>query len=120
MRTTAARLSRLAPELPATNLCASIEYYVECLGFSLAVQMKDYAIVERDGVAIHIFEDARQEHSAVGVHLFTPDIDDLSAEFEGRGAKIVQPIETKPWGNREFRVMDACGNLLKFTEPVAE
>lgn len=39
MQTTAARLSRLAPELPATDIRASIQYYMERLGFSLAMQM---------------------------------------------------------------------------------
>jgi uncharacterized glyoxalase superfamily protein PhnB len=120
MQTTAARLSRLAPELPAADILASIQYYVERLGFSLAMQMEGYAIVERDGVAIHLFNDAGQEHSPVGVHIFTPELDELSVEFEARGAKIVQRIEVKPWGNREFRLVDVCGNELKFTEPVAK
>lgn len=120
MQTTTARLSRIAPELPAANLRASIEYYVERLGFSLAVEMDGYAIVERDGVAIHLFADERREHTSTGVHLFTPDLDELFAEFEDRGAKIAQPIERKPWGNREFRVKDEFGNELKFTEPTAE
>ena len=62
MQTTAARLLRLAPELPAADMRASIQYYVERLGFSLAMHMEGYAIVERDGVAIHLFDDAGQEN----------------------------------------------------------
>jgi predicted enzyme related to lactoylglutathione lyase len=120
MQTTAARLSRLAPELPAADLRASIEYYVERLGFSLSMQMDGYSIVERDGVAIHLFADGGRGHSPVGVHIFTPELDRLSAELEARGAKIIQPIEMKPWGNREFRVVDVFGNELKLTEPAAE
>ena len=120
MQTTAARLSRLAPELPAADMRASIQYYVERLGFSLAMQMEGYAIVERDGVAIHLFDDAGRERSPVGVHIFSPELDELSAEFERRGAKIVQGIEVKSWGNREFRLVDVCGNELKFTEPEAK
>ena len=119
MQTSTARLSRLAPELPAADMRTSIRYYVERLGFSLALQMEGYAIVERDGVAIHLFDDANQEHTPVGVHIFTPDLDELFGEFDARGAKIVQPIEVKIWGNREFRLLDACGNELKFTEPLA-
>jgi uncharacterized glyoxalase superfamily protein PhnB len=120
VQTAAAKLSRIAPELPAGGLSASIEYYVQRLGFSLAVEMEGYAIVERDGVAIHLFEDAGRKHSAAGIHLFTPDLEELFAEFEAHGAKIVQPIERKPWGNREFRVKDEFGNELKFTEPVEQ
>jgi len=120
MQTTSARLSRIAPELQASDLRASIEYYVERLGFSLAMEMQDYAIVERDGIAIHLFDDAERKHSPAAIHIFTPDIDELFAELEARGATITQPIERKPWGNREFRVKDEFGNELKFTEPVEE
>ena len=48
-------LSRIAPELPVSDLRGSLEYYEKKLGFEIAMQMPagDYAIVERDGVAIH-------------------------------------------------------------------
>src|SRR5579863_3803307 len=101
MRTAAARISRVAPELPAADLHTSIEYDVQRLGFSLAMKMENYAIVERDSVAIHLFCDAERRHSPVRIHIFTPEFDELFREFEARGAKIVQPIEIKPWGNRE-------------------
>jgi len=120
MQTTVAKLSRIAPELPATDLRASTQYYVERMGFTLAVEMQDYAIVERDGVAIHLFQDAAREQTPVGIHIFTHDLEELFAEFEAGGAKITQPIEQKPWGNREFRVKDEFGNELKFTEPANE
>jgi uncharacterized glyoxalase superfamily protein PhnB len=120
METTVAKLSRIAPELPVPDLRASIEYYVERLGFDLAVQMEGYAILERDGVAIRLFADAERQHSAVAIHIFTADLDELFRELEAREAEIVQPIQTKPWGNREFRVVDPGGNQLKFTEPLAE
>jgi len=120
MQTAAAKLSRVAPELPVTDLRASIEYYVQRLGFSLAMKMEDYAVLERDGVAIHLFGDAERKHSPVGLHIFTPELDEIFQEFQTREAKIVQPIEIKPWGNREFRIIDECGNELKFTEPLSE
>lgn len=120
MDTTAARLSRLAPELPATDLHASIEYYVKRLGFSLAMQMEGYAIIERGDVTIHLFDDAARKHSPVGIHIFTPELNELFAEFNAHGVKFAQTIEVKPWGNREFRAVDMYGNVLKFTEAVAQ
>jgi uncharacterized glyoxalase superfamily protein PhnB len=71
-------------------------------------------------VAIHLFADAERKQTPVGIHIFTPDLDELFAELEARGEKIVQPIEHKPWGNREFRVEDEFGNELKLTEPAGE
>lgn len=115
------KLARIAPELPASNLESALNYYEQKLGFEVALKMPQngYAIVERDGVAIHLFVDGKLG-SGVGVHIFTPDLEQLFAELEQSGAEITQAIERKPWGNREFRVRDECGNELKFTEPLAD
>ncbi len=114
-----ANLSRIAPELPASNLEESIGYYQKQLGFQLVTQMSDYAIVERDNVAIHLFQDDARKHTPVGIHIFTHDLDALREELEARGAHLSQGIQRKPWGNRDFRVKDVFGNELKFTEPLS-
>jgi uncharacterized glyoxalase superfamily protein PhnB len=116
-----ARLARIAPELPAANLHAALLFY-EKLGFSLASQttQRDYAIVERDGVALHLFEDKLHRSAPMGIHVFTPDLAELYEEFADRGLHFTQKIERKPWGNRDFRLKDDFGNELKFTEPVTD
>lgn len=116
------KLTRIAPELPVSNLREAAEYYVQKLGFHIAMEMPsgDYAIVERDGIAIHLFEDDAGSHSPGGVHIFTPDLDELHAELSQRGVRLSQGIERKPWGNRDFRITDTSGNEIKFTEPMGE
>jgi uncharacterized glyoxalase superfamily protein PhnB len=118
-RSRMARLSRIAPELPVADVAAAIEFYEQKLGFRAVMQMPDgeYAIVERDGVAIHLFQDTTRTRSPVGLHIFTEQLDELEAEFRGRGARLSQQIMRKPWGNRDFRVSDDWGNEIKFTEP---
>jgi len=117
-----AKLSRIAPELPVADLNTSIEYYEQKLGFHLVAQMPagDYAIVERDDVAIHLFKNDAGHCSPVGIHIFTEGLDALHAELQRRGARVSQGIERKPWGNRDFRVNDDAGNKLKFTEPLSD
>jgi uncharacterized glyoxalase superfamily protein PhnB len=116
-----ARLARIAPELPESNLPAAIAFY-EKLGFSLASQTvpRDYAIVERDSIALHLFEDKLHRSAPMGVHVFTPDLAELYEEFADRGIRFTQKIERKPWGNRDFRLKDDFGNELKFTEPLTD
>jgi uncharacterized glyoxalase superfamily protein PhnB len=116
-----AQLQRIAPELPAANLPAAITFY-ERLGFSVASQMPqgDYAIVQRDGIALHLFEDKQHRSAPMAVHIFTRDLHELFEEFTDGGVNIAQKIERKPWGNREFRIKDEFGNDLKFTEPGAD
>jgi uncharacterized glyoxalase superfamily protein PhnB len=112
------RLSRVAPELPVSNLKESIEYYKRKLGFRVAMKMPDgnYAIVERDDVAIHLFQDNSRSSCPAGIHIFTEDLEALLAELQERGAHVSQGIVRKPWGNRDFRVHDDSGNEIKFTE----
>jgi uncharacterized glyoxalase superfamily protein PhnB len=116
------KLLRIAPELPASNLGAAIEHYEQKLGFRVAMQMPDgdYAIVERDDIAIHLFQDDKRSHSPVGIHIFTPDLDALYNELRQRSARLSQGIERKPWGNRDFRLKDDFGNEIKFTEPLSQ
>jgi len=117
-----AKLSRIAPELPVSNLRESIDYYEQQLGFRVVMEMPagDYAIVERDGIAIHLFHDGTRQYSPVGLHIFTGQLDELHAELQQRGARLSQQIMRKPWGNRDFRVNDRSGNEIKFTEPISE
>jgi len=117
-----ARLLRIAPELPAINLKTALAYYEHKLGFRVAMitPAGDYAIVERDGIAIHLFQDASRKQSPVGIHLFTNELEGLRDDLIERGARLSQDILRKPWGNRDFRVRDDFGNELKFTEPGAE
>jgi predicted enzyme related to lactoylglutathione lyase len=114
------KLSRIAPELPVVDLNNSIEYYEQKLGFHVVALMPagDYAVVERDDVAIHLFKEDGRSSSPVGIHIFIGDLDELHAELQGRGARVSQGIVRKPWGNRDFRVNDDAGNEIKFTEPL--
>ena len=117
-----ARLTRIAPELPAASLKTALAFYEHKLGFRVATEMPggEYAIVERDGIAIHLFQDVTRKHSPTGVHIFTNELEGLRDELLNRGARLSQDIVRKSWGNRDFRVRDEYGNELKFTEPTAE
>jgi uncharacterized glyoxalase superfamily protein PhnB len=113
------KLTRIAPEFPVANLRDAIEYYERKLGFRTVMRMPagDYAVLERDDVAIHLFQREDRKLLPVGIHVFATDLDALWSELKANGAKIVQDIETKPWGNRDFRIRDDSGNEIKFTEP---
>ena len=42
------------------------------------------------------------------------DIDATYEEFRSLGSKIVEPLEKKPWGLRQFTVEDLDGNRFYF------
>lgn len=114
-------LSRIAPELPVSSIPQSLKYYEARLGFHMAMTMPDgdYAIVERDDVAIHLFQSG-SANAPGSIHIFADGLGELYAEFQERGAFISQGIVAKPWGNRDFRVFDDSGNELRITEPLTD
>src|SRR5258706_1612236 len=107
-------LTRVAPEIPVADMSEALEYYEAKLGFEVVMQMPegDYSIVARDDVSLHLFEDRPRDLSPVSFHIFVEGLDELFSEFESRGAKVVQAIVRKPWGNRDFRIADPRGNEL--------
>src|SRR5882724_11286365 len=116
------KLERVAPEIPVIDMDESLTYYRIKLGFEVEMTMaeRDYAIVERDNVALHLFQDRAKSHAPVSVHILTYGLEELYAELQARGAQVSQRIVRQPWGNRDFRITDPTGNEIKFTEPLSE
>ena len=102
---------------------ASIRFYVERLGFTLAFQDvpggPKYAGVRRDGVELHLqWHDAAEweyPNDRPTYRFVVDDVDRLFAEFRERGilADITEVRDT-PWGTREFHVRDPDRNGLQF------
>ncbi len=42
------------------------------------------------------------------------DVGRAQAWYRERGAEIVEPLESKPWGMREFSIRDLDGHFLRF------
>lgn len=56
----------------------------------------------------------RNEHldAFIGVR----GVDALYRELDSKGARIIRPLEERPWGQRDFSVEDPDGYLLCFSE----
>jgi uncharacterized glyoxalase superfamily protein PhnB len=73
----------------------------------------DIGAVSRDDVAI--FFRRRDRPFEPAIHwVFAEDIDATYEELRSRGARIVEPLEKKPWGLRQFTVEDIDGNRFYF------
>jgi uncharacterized glyoxalase superfamily protein PhnB len=46
--------------------------------------------------------------------VFAENLDATYQELQALGANIVQPLEEKPWGLRQFTVEDLDGNRFYF------
>lgn len=124
---------RASPILGVRSPRRSAEYYRDLLGFSLdpvdgVFQPNPdepggvYAIVEREGVRVH-FQIRRGDEAGLprrpldrDVYVYVADVEGLHAELVSRGARILQPPTTAPYGLREIVVEDLDGHRLAFGE----
>ena len=116
-----ASFRRAVPVLPSADLEATQRFYADKLGFQAVSRYPDYAVCERDGVQVHFWltDDpnlAKQSSCRIDV----VGIEPLYAEFSAAGVVHPNgPLRQQPWGFKEFAVLDADGNCLKFGERVA-
>jgi len=113
-------LMRAEPVLASLDIAKTITFYVQKLGFNVTYQDKDYGIVKRDDIGIHFWKCKNKifpEHTSC--YIYVQHIDDLYTEMQY--ADVVHPngkIGDKPWGVREFAILDNFGNLIKFGQPL--
>lgn len=108
------------PKLPMRSKAITQAYYVEQLGFQLVgtQDYPEYLMVKKDAVELHFFLfpglDPLQNYGQI--YLRTEAIDSLYQYFLERKVAIHPngPLETKPWGMREFSLLDPDRNLLIF------
>jgi catechol 2,3-dioxygenase-like lactoylglutathione lyase family enzyme len=113
------RLTMAVPVIPARDTETSAEWYRDNLGFEVVHSEPRYAIVERDGVGVHLWGPSGipPERSDTMFRIRVEGIDELYVHCQAR--ELVHPnapLEAKPWGAREFAVIDGDGNLLTFFE----
>lgn len=113
-----ARLQRAVPVLASLDIEATQRFYAQKMGFTPVATYPDYGIVERDGVQIHFWltddEDVPRETSC---RIDVDGVDRLYEEMVDSGVVHPNgPLTDQPWGLREFAVLDADGNMIKFGE----
>lgn len=114
------RLIAAIPKLASLDIEESLTFF-ERLGFSRKVARSEYGVAERDGVAIHFWrcKDARIPLET-GCRITVAGIDELFETYSRLG--VIHPngqLETKPWGQREFSILDKHGNLITFQQAAA-
>ena len=108
-------IGKPVPELPVADVERAQKYYSDVLGFDIGWLYPDKGIGSVSRGAMTIFFRRRQEPFEPAVHwVFAEDIDATYEELRSSGAKIVEPLEKKPWGLRQFTVEDLDGHRFYF------
>lgn len=111
-------LTHIHPKLPMRNSTATKTYYVHQLGFKELADYGDYLLLSKDHIELHFFQfkDLDPKTNYGQVYIRANHIDDFYQTLIGRGVEIHPngALATKPWGQREFSLLDPDHNLLTF------
>lgn len=117
-------LTSIHPKIPMRDRTTTKDYYVNKLGFSELgdTEYPDYLMVKKDQIQIHffLFKELDPKENYGQVYIRTDDIDgfyqsllDNKITIHPNGA-----LQTKPWGQKEFSLLDPDNNLLTFGQPI--
>jgi lactoylglutathione lyase len=115
-------------EIFPNDLGPTVRFYADVLDFQLVRDeaAADYPYVALARGAVMLGAAARADHRAdldsrrppTGVELVL-EVDDVEAELDrvhGRGWAIEEGLTLRPWGLRDFRILDPSGYYLRITE----
>jgi len=112
----------IIPKLPMRNKQSTKTYYAENLGFEDvgAADFEAYLIMKKDQHEIHFFnyQDLDISSNDGQIYIRVNDIEGYYQELMDNQTEIHPngALSEKPWGMKEFSILDPDNNLLTFGE----
>lgn len=116
-------LTAIVPKLPMRDKTATREFYHK-LGFSESSKSDypGYLMIRKDGIELHFFEFAELNplENYGQVYIRVSQIELFHQELVNKGVSIHPngSLQAKPWGQKEFSLLDPDHNLLTFGEGI--
>jgi catechol 2,3-dioxygenase-like lactoylglutathione lyase family enzyme len=113
-------LTTIIPKLPMRDKAITKDFYLHKLGFENASDhdYDGYLMVKKDGIEIHFFEfkSLNPKENYGQVYIRTEHIDQVFQNFINKHVEIHPNghLQEKPWGQKEFSILDPDLNLLTF------
>lgn len=110
---------KVIPRLPARDLDQTREFFEKHLLFSTQSRYPDYLVMKKAEVELHFFHfpdlDPLSNYAMIYLRM-VEGIDSLYEDFLQREVPIHPngALENKPWGMREFAILDPNHTLLTF------
>lgn len=115
-------LTNIIPKLPMRDKTATKAFYLSQLGFTELNDYGDYLLIAKDNIEIHFFthKDLDPKENYAQVYIRTNDIDKVYQSLLDNSTPIHPngSLQTKPWGQKEFSLLDPDHNLLTFGQSV--
>ena len=109
------------PVLASLNVKKTVKFYKDKLGFNKVSYLDTYyAVIARDKFVVHFWKCNNKIHPEnTSCYVDVKDIDILYEELKVQD--VIHPngkLEDKPYGMKEFAILDEDGNLIKFGQKI--
>lgn len=117
-------LTNIHPKLPMRDKSITRGFYSKKLGFKVfgSTDFEGYLMMEKDQIQIHFFEfkELEPNENYGQVYIRTTNIEEFYNSLLEMGTTIHPngTLEIKPWGQKEFSVLDPDNNLLTFGQSI--
>lgn len=117
-------LTHSHPKLPMRNKAITKDFYCNQLGFEVfgSADFESYLMLQKDEIQLHFFEfpNLNPLENYGQVYIRTQEIERVYNDFINNKVSIhpAGHLQTKPWGQKEFSLLDPDHNLLTFGESV--
>lgn len=117
-------LTEIHPKLPMRDKAITRDYYINKLGFQEngTEDYEGYLMLHKDKIEIHFFEfkalDPKENYGQV--YIRTDNIDGFYQSLLDKRIPIHPnaPLQVKPWGMKEFSLLDPDNNLLTIGQSI--
>lgn len=117
-------LTNSHPKLPMRNKAISKDFYCNQLGFEVfgSADFESYLMLQKDEIQLHFFEfpNLNPLENYGQVYIRTQEIERVYNDFINNKVSIhpAGHLQTKPWEQKEFSLLDPDHNLLTFGESI--
>jgi catechol 2,3-dioxygenase-like lactoylglutathione lyase family enzyme len=118
---TKTRFESVTPRLPVADVEAALSFYCGELGFQTGWKWGNpltHANVCRDAISLDLIA-SPSGRSAALAYIQLSGVDAYFRELQGRKVEVGD-LGDRPYGMRDFEIVDPSGNRLAFGEPIAE
>ena len=108
-------IRRVVPDTKSKDLAQSRAFYVDFLGFEMAMDMgfvMTFVSPSNPTAQISVVRDDGGPALLPDVSVEVADVDQVHTRAVERGLQIAYPLTDEPWGVRRFFVVDPNGTIL--------
>jgi hypothetical protein len=114
-------LTTLIPKVFYADLEIGLDLFVDGIGMEILHRDGDLVVAGRDRIKVYLVENeeyAAKDRPELGIE--TDDIEAVYADIAARRPDLLHPnlrrVTTRPWGAREFALLDATTVCVVFRE----